>query len=70
MLTDHYNNSIINYDSTFPRPGTRIPQPYFIDRLEVETTKLWNAGFYHDFEAVFGYDITTLQNKKRKSQKN
>lgn len=42
----------------FPRPGTQIPQAYFVDSWEVETEKLWCEGFDRDFIARFGYDIT------------
>jgi hypothetical protein len=42
----------------FPRPGTVIPQSYFIDSWEVETEKLWSEGFGEDFLKRFGYDIS------------
>jgi len=43
--------------AAFPRPGTALPQSYFIDSWEVETEKLWCEGFERDFQTRFGYDI-------------
>jgi hypothetical protein len=41
----------------FPRPATKLPTAYFIDSWEVETEKLWCAGFDIDFKQKFGYDL-------------
>jgi hypothetical protein len=43
---------------SFPRPGTKLSQSYFIDSWEVETSKLWCDGFDRDFRSSFGYDIS------------
>ena len=56
----------------FPRPGTEIPQSYFIDSWEVETEKLWSEGFKDDFHKKYNYDITpymdSIYNPRNSSQ--
>lgn len=41
----------------YPRPETKIPEAYFVDSWEVETEKLWTAGFAEEFRRRYGYDI-------------
>ena len=42
-----YFNRLLN---AFPRPGTKLPQSYFIDSWEVETEHLWTDGFDKDLK--------------------
>jgi hypothetical protein len=56
----HYQPYFERLIGAFPRPGTKIPQCYFIDSWEVETEKLWCDGFDKDFIRSFGYDIVPI----------
>jgi hypothetical protein len=66
-VVDHIQpKSYLNYFNrildSFPQPGIKLPQAYFIDSWEVKTDKLWTDGFDTDFEQRYAYDIKPYMN--------